>query len=92
MASTEHGARAPPWPVLKAALVGFLTFLQGRGLMEVFASQVAGNSAVLLVDAALTPEGCQLGWHPEARNLSGSTTPKKSQLRNHLNLTPPQLQ
>ena len=36
--------------------------------MEVFASQaVARNSAVLFVDAALTPEGCQLGgiaWGP----------------------------
>ena len=68
IAADSQGRQPPPWPVLKAALLGFLVFLQGRGPMEVRASQtVARRAALLFVDAALGPDGCRLGgmaWGP----------------------------
>ena len=69
ISSAKHRGRpVPPWSVLRAALAGFLTFLQGRGRMEVHVSyNLVRRAALLFVYAMLSNEGCQIrgvAWGP----------------------------
>ena len=59
ISSAEHRGRpAPPWPVLRAALAVFLTFLQGCGPIKLHVSHsLVRRAALLFVDAALSNKG-----------------------------------